>query len=201
MVRSKHPSIIVAVDKAKHRQKRKLISPAFSERTIREIEPSMRGHINTFLRLILTTADDGKPADLSPLTKRLGIDIIGQLAFGYEFKTQTDATHRNIYSVVEFMAWRLNIYMQCRALRFLEGFLILSHISQLGTFAKVLKTVIHTRMADTTNAKHDLYSIIMENLSVEERTDDFYSGELWPESVVLFSAGKVQLSFVVSESE
>lgn len=197
MVRSKHPSTMVCVDKAEHRRKRKLISPAFSERTIREIEPSMKRHIDVFLHQILASTDTNSAVDLSNLTKRLGIDIIGQLVFGYEFKTQTEAEHQSIPSLIEYLGWRLNAYMQFPALAGLEKLIVLGRIVELGSFARVLKRVIKDRMAEETNAHHDLYSIIMNNHSVDERGKSqgkFEAGELWPESVFLLSVGMFLLS-------
>lgn len=149
----------------------------------------MKSHIDTFLRQVLASSENESVADLSVLTKRLGLDVIGQLAFGYDFQTQEKEEYRNTPSVIEFLGWRLNVYMQFPALNMLEYLVILARLEELNKFGKVVKQVFKGRMAESTRAHHDLYYIIMKNNSVEGAKNDFKSGELWPESIFLLSAG------------
>jgi hypothetical protein len=63
---------------------------------MRTFEPEMLEEIDIFLRNLKHASKKGLVVNMSPACKRLSLDIIGRLAFGYKLQSQTDPTHRVI---------------------------------------------------------------------------------------------------------
>ena len=59
-----------------------------TERSMRTFEPTMTAQIDIFLRLLLASCQSGSPVEMTQRCQRLGVDIVGLLAFGYPFNTQ-----------------------------------------------------------------------------------------------------------------
>lgn len=149
----------------------------------------MKTHIDTYLRIILESAQKKTVMNVSEPTDRLGIDVIGTLAFGYEFNTQTNAANRAVYQFVTGLGYRGNVYMQWPILKMLETAVKILNLRKMVRFMSIIRTIINTRMAQGKDAHNDLYSMIMNNLVIEDQENNFETGEIWPESIFLFSAG------------
>ncbi|CAJ2500518.1 Uu.00g033710.m01.CDS01 [Anthostomella pinea] len=93
-MRAKYLSIINAIDKDQHRRKRKFIGPALTERSMRTFGPIMAAQIGLFLKQQLYSASHtGTPVDMTERCQRIGVDVVGLLAF-------------------DAMSWRISTYMQ-----------------------------------------------------------------------------------------
>lgn len=71
---------------------------------MRSFEPTMSAQIDVFLRLHLESCEDDQVVDLTQRCKRLATDIIGHLAFGFPFKTQTEEGHRYLIDIIDAMS-------------------------------------------------------------------------------------------------
>lgn len=70
---------------------------ALTERAMRKFEPTMIKEIEVFLGHILKSSQNYDPVlGATHSCRRLGIEIIGEPAFGFPLKTQTEPTNRFI---------------------------------------------------------------------------------------------------------
>ncbi|KAK2603622.1 hypothetical protein QQS21_004203 [Conoideocrella luteorostrata] len=134
---------------------------------------------------------------MSEYFKRLGIDIIGELAFGFSFNTQVHDKYRHVYELNETLAWRLNTYMQFPAIRPIELFLLLVGAKQATKFIDTIKYVLTNRISKKKDAYHDLYSMIIDNL-VQEEGRDVVTTELMTEAVAFLTAGGLSIATALS---
>jgi cytochrome P450 len=90
MQRSKHfNSTITSTDKAIHAKKRKVLNSVFSDKTVQSAEAFIIKHVDKWCEAAgeqLTAWTGAK--NVSPLVDFLTFDIMGDLAFGVEFRTQ-----------------------------------------------------------------------------------------------------------------
>jgi cytochrome P450 len=185
-------SIFNCVDRDRHRSKRRLIAKVVSDRSIRLFEPAMKDQIQIFLQLLLASSQEpnSSPVNMSERCKRLGLDIIGLLAFGFPLNTQTEEEYRFIIKGVAFGNYRSNSHMQLPALKnfFLDGLLhTMTRKGRLG-YLKALERMISTRLAMDKHAKMDFYSFIAEHIETGS-PDSLRLTELWSEAVFFFPAG------------
>ncbi|KAI1390248.1 cytochrome P450 [Hypoxylon trugodes] len=186
-LRARYPSIINVIDKDQHRRKRKLIGQPLTERSMRSFEPTMESEIDVFLNLLLESAQPGHVVDMTERCQRLGVDIVGLLAFGFPLNTQTDEKFRFILNLMDSMAWRISTYMQLPALAPLEKVLAWLGVRQVLRFGTAVQTIIQTRMAQEKNAHRDLYSMVADYIGKGQ--EGLYKDELWPEAILFITAG------------
>ncbi|KAF2964129.1 hypothetical protein GQX73_g9454 [Xylaria multiplex] len=188
-LRAKYPSIINAIDRDQHRRKRKFIGQALTERSMRSFEPVMSSQIDIFLKILLRSSRKGNPipVNVSKQCQYLGVDVIGMLAFGHQFKTQTEDSFRFIPQVIDAMSWRINTYMHFPLLSYLENVLAILGKRQVIRFGDAVTSMIKARMAQDKDAHHDLYSIVADYIGKGQQ--GLYRGELWPEAILFIMAG------------
>lgn len=175
-----------------HRAKRKLVGPVVTERSMRTFEPQMATQIDVFLRKLLETCQNN-PAAVINMTDRckwLAMDIVGDLAFGYDLKLQTEETNRFLPPALMLVNWRMNCYIQfpfLRSLRLEPLFNAIAVHSGHDYFKKLLD-MIQARVAIGAKAKHDLYSFLVD--SVDDHTGrKLELGDIFSESITFVAAG------------
>lgn len=96
--------------------------------------------------------------------KRLGMDIVGLLAFGYHLKTQTDPTNRYLIAAHVFGAFRSNLFMQLPFVKATGIYNILERFAatEVRRYWATFERMIATRVAEDKHAKYDLYSMIFD---------------------------------------
>lgn len=188
-------SIFNCLDRDRHRAKRKLISKVVSDRSVRLFEPTMKEQIHIFLQQLLASSNlqaptPSEPVNMTERCKRLSLDIIGLLAFGFPLNTQTDETYRFIIKGIAFGNYRSNSFMQFPPLknRVLDPVLhVLTRKGRKG-YLKALERMISTRLAMDKDAKIDFYSFIADQIETGQ-PDSIRLTELWSEAVFFFPAG------------
>ncbi|ROV95221.1 hypothetical protein VMCG_08528 [Cytospora schulzeri] len=178
------PNIFNAADRDVHRQKRRIIGPTISERAMRFFEPEMSKEIDVFLRHLLQLSRNNEVVDMTPLCDRLGIDIVGRLAFGFELNTQSEPTYRHIAAGIKARSAISSVYMAWPGLRILDPLIAFlrprSYEIDKENFHKSLRTMIGARMALPKDAKHDFYAQVSEKLVPQD---------LWVEAIMIVGAG------------
>lgn len=150
--------------------------------------------IDSLLRQILRSSRHSEVVDMSPRCERLGVDVIGQLAFGYQLDTQVKPTYRGIVEGMKNLSDRSTLYFFWPRLRILEGVFNLGNGKRiLDGFYKPVQTMIQARMGLPKDAKHDFYSLV----SGEGGESGFISKELWAEAVFLIAAGTSSESSII----
>ncbi|KAI0140025.1 cytochrome P450 [Hypoxylon sp. NC0597] len=176
-------------DKTTHRIKRRLVGQALSDHSLRQFEPTLLEQIDRFLKVLLRASETSSPVNMTPATRHLGLDIIGQLGFGYDLKLQTDDEHRFLTKAIMFSNFRINLCMQFPLLTHLRLDVLASLVPN-SIRARLLATVekmITTRLAQPVDAKRDLLSFIAPKLETDLK--DVQRSDLWPEAVFFFGAG------------
>ncbi|KAH8166391.1 hypothetical protein CIB48_g1854 [Xylaria polymorpha] len=186
-LQAKYPSMINAIDRDQHRRKRKYIGQALNDRSMRNFEPVMGEQIDIFLNLLLASARAGETVNMTERCRRLGLDIIGLLSFGYPFATQTRESFRFLPGVIDAMSWRISLYMQFPLLRALEYPLLLLAKKQVTKFGDTISSVIKMRTTQPKDAHNDLYSMVADHIGKDQQ--GLYRGELWPEAILFIIAG------------
>lgn len=79
---------------------------------MREFEPTMSGQIDIFLKQILESSRKSEAVNMSTRCKRLTMDVIGLLAFGYPMNTQTEERYRTLHGGIEASNAHNNVLMQ-----------------------------------------------------------------------------------------
>jgi cytochrome P450 len=180
--------MINAIDKDQHRRKRRVIGRVFSDRSMRSFEPTLVKQINTFLEILYESSRSGAPLEMSERCQRLAVDIIGHLAFGFPFDTQTKDVHRFLPKLLLGMTWRMNIYMQFPPIGSLEKFLAFIGVRKVLKVGNLVQTMIKSRLAKDVDAYNDLFSYVADQIGKGQQ--GLYEGEVWPESMLFIIAGE-----------
>lgn len=112
-----NPSIFNTLDRHQHSIKRRLVGQAVNEKAMREFEPTMTEQIDVFLGQIQEASKTSTPLDMTDHLKRLGMDIVGLLAFGFPLNLQTDPTYRFMtkgLSLGGYRAHAVSTYQEAR---------------------------------------------------------------------------------------
>jgi cytochrome P450 len=180
-------SLFNVVDKRTHSFKRKLIGQCTSERSMRLFETTMLEQIEISLRTLLSSA--GKSVNMTPKCKRLGIDIVSLLAFGFHLNTQTDPTYRYLIDAHVFGNFRSNLFVQFPFLKATRIYSLLERLAakEVRRYWKAIEGMIATRVAEGKHARHDLYALIADQINPDG--EHLKDSEIWAEAVFFFPAG------------
>ncbi|KAI1128601.1 cytochrome P450 [Nemania abortiva] len=179
-------NVFSAIDNDLHRQKRQIVSRAISDRSIQAFEPVLLEKLDITLKQILHSSRTSTPADITEKSRQLALDVVGQLAFGYDLHIQTKEDNRFIMKSMTFGNFRGNVY---------QHFPLLSkmYIDKIGDkvfydarerYFRLLDKMISSRMAQGRDAKNDFYSIAADSYQDTSR-----GSELWIESIFFLVAG------------
>ena len=185
-------NVFSAIEKHVHRPRRQMAGAALTDRAMRKFEPTMIREIDVFLKLILESSrssdSTGQIVDLTDRCRRLGIDISGQLAFGFELKTQTEATNRFLQEGITAANAHNNVLIQ---FPFLNSHIFAAPLHVLTTgprneaFAFVDK-MVNTRLSEGKDARQDYFAQIVDQLP---KGEDLRKSDLWSEALFMIPAG------------
>jgi cytochrome P450 len=166
-----------------------MVGEALSDRSLRQFEPTLLEQVDTFVKLIGKAAKTSSPVNMTPSSRHLGFDTIGQLGFGYDLKLQTDEEHHFLKKAIVFSNFRINLSMQYPPLiDFRPDYLVtLLPNSIRKRLLAVVEKMIAARLAQPIDAKHDLLSFIAPKLETDLK--EIQKSDLWPEAVFFFGAG------------
>ncbi|KAI0467676.1 cytochrome P450 [Xylaria cf. heliscus] len=181
-------NVFSVIDRMVHRSKRKLIGAGVSERAMREFEPTMADQIDIFLKQILESSRQSEAINMSTRCKRLTMDVIGLLAFGYPMNTQTEERYRTLHGGIEASNAHNNVLMQwprlqSKVIAYPLHYLTLS--AQKQAF-ELIENMIKTRTAKGKDARRDLYAQVADQL---EANPEFRQSDIWSEALFLIPAG------------
>ncbi|KAI8139344.1 cytochrome P450 [Fennellomyces sp. T-0311] len=107
--RKSPPTLINQTDKDAHKQRRRVVSPAFSVKYLNSLETYMLDVTGNFIRRIDTDIEKTKNADgygvvdIWALVQYLALDIIGETAFGQTFHTLEGNDHIVTRTITQHM--------------------------------------------------------------------------------------------------
>jgi len=95
------PNNIVNSDSFEHSQIRRAISNGFSDRALREQEPTIMQHIEHLIQQLRKKCEGGKTAvEMEKWYIWTTFDIIGDLVFGQDFESLRSAKHSPLFQLV-----------------------------------------------------------------------------------------------------
>ena len=175
------------IDTDAHRRKRKAISQPIEGRSLKEFEPTILEQIDIFITQVHNSSVSGQHVNMSELCPRLGIDIIGHLAFGYALNLQTEDTYWFLPPAFDVGRARINLFMSYPPLTILDKLIKYLTRNKRERILAMLRTMIAARTAQDKHAKPDFYSAASGNM--DEGSGDFENSELWAEATFFITAG------------
>jgi cytochrome P450 len=107
------------ISRRKHAFRRRVLEGAFSDSSMRSLEPFVIDNVNTLLSLLSDGKDSGtgwsKPKNMSDLATWFAYDVMGDLVFGERFHCLTSPDHRFVPRLL--MTSSAFIYPVCRFTR------------------------------------------------------------------------------------
>ncbi|XP_044723774.1 cytochrome p450 domain-containing protein [Hirsutella rhossiliensis] len=169
-----------------HRRKRKIVSQPLTEKAMRKFEPVMSEQIDVFVQQLHTSAARSEPINMTQRCMWLGGDIVGQLAFGYSLRQQTDDANRWLQPGLALASARINVYMQAPVVRKLEPLLKVLVKKARAKYVNITTDMIKNRLTMDKHAKHDLYSFAVDDMG---GSVGLANSELWAEAFFFIVAG------------
>ncbi|KAI0838858.1 cytochrome P450 [Hypoxylon sp. FL0890] len=182
-------NVFNARDKIMHRMKRRVVGQALSDHSLRQFEPTLLEQIDRFLGVLLQASKTSSPVNMTPMSRYLGLDIVGHLGFGYDLKLLTDDEYRFLTKAIVFSNFRINLSMQFPLLIHLRLDILASLVpnSIRRRLLATLEKMVTTRLAQPVDAKRDFLSFIAPKLETDLK--DVKRSDVWPEAVFFFGAG------------
>ncbi|KAI0146369.1 cytochrome P450 [Xylariaceae sp. FL1272] len=184
------PSVFTSLDRDDHRRRRRTVGQAISERSMREFEPAMVSQINIFLKQILRSSQQDQALEMTSMCKFLAMDIIGLIAFGYEWKTQTEERLRILPRAFAALNARVYLFMNWPKTHQIDPGVQWLIREKVENFRRILANMISERMSLPRDAKRDLYSFVASDERIgQAEQDGIRKSEIWGEAGVFVNAG------------
>ncbi|CAJ2502722.1 Uu.00g101160.m01.CDS01 [Anthostomella pinea] len=201
LLSSNQPSMFNALDRTVHSQKRRAVGQLITERSMRSFEPTMTSQIRVFMQQQLASSQKAEVVNMTRRCQRLAADIVGHLAFGYEFNTQTADTNAIIPASMKWNSYRISVYMAWPFIRVVDPVVRWFGRKQIPEFFQTLRKMIGTRMSKRKDAAHDIYDVASEEVTDTtsgEKTAGLQGSDLWSEASFLVMAGGTTVSTLMS---
>ncbi|KAI0384298.1 cytochrome P450 [Hypomontagnella monticulosa] len=181
-------SIWNSLDRDMHRRKRKLVGRATTEASMRAFEPSMVEQVDIFIQCI--AREHQHPVNVKDRCSYLGFDIAGLLSFGYALHLQTNEDNQFLADNLAKANSRMNVFMQIPMIPIykLQNYINLLFRQAREKTAKLIETMIRSRMTQDVHAKRDLYSFVADAVNAKD-DEGLRLGDLWYEAFFFIVAG------------
>lgn len=142
----------------------------------------MSEQIDIFLRQLVRSSHQAQMVNMTVACNRLGIDVVGHLAFGCALNTQTEATNRFIPETMFCSIYMNNLYYTWPLLGNMAPILRWLGSKRVLMFTQAVQEMIKTRTSQPVDAKPDFYSVVTGEGGLGQ-------GELWGEALFFVLAG------------
>ncbi|KAK2597583.1 hypothetical protein N8I77_012361 [Diaporthe amygdali] len=130
---------LITAKTADHRRVRRLFSPAFSDRSLRQQEPLFRKYVDLLISKLRET--DGQPVQLGEMLNFATFDIMGDLTFGQPL---------GLLESAEYSSWVKNVFDAVRVLPLIQVIEYYPLLSKIYAFLEPKKV----NEMKTTHFKH-----------------------------------------------
>ncbi|TGJ84918.1 hypothetical protein E0Z10_g3840 [Xylaria hypoxylon] len=157
---------------------------------MRIFEPTMIQQIDIFIHTLLLSAQSQNPVNMTEKLKRLGIDTVSLLAFGYPLNTQVDPKYQFLIDAHTFGNYRVNLFMQFPLLKKIRiyNFLEVFFAKEVRRYFTTIENMIASRVAEDKHVRHDLYSIVADEMN-SDGEQYLKDSKIWAEAGFFFPAG------------
>lgn len=197
LLSTRTPSMFNALDRAVHSHKRRVVGQLITERSMRSFEPIMIPQIDLFLRQLLACSQKDEVVNMTTRCQRLGADVVGLLAFGYELNTQTEDTNTIIPAAMKASSYRISLYMAWPAISFIDPVVRWLGRKRIPKFYQALRKMIGRRMSMPKDATHDLYAVASGDVTPSGEKG-LQGTDLWSEASFFVMAGGMTVSTLMS---
>lgn len=151
----------------------------------------MISQIDVFLAQILRASQQDEIVEMTSRCKYLAMDVIGLLAFGASWKTQTEETLRILPRAFASLNPRVYLFMNWPKTHKIDPGVQWLVRERVEKFRRILAGMIADRMALPIDAKHDLFSFVANDERVgQAQQEGIRKSEIWGEAGVFVNAGK-----------
>lgn len=158
---------------------------------MREFELTMMTQIDVFLAQILRASQQDEVVEMASRCKYLAMDIIGLLAFGSSWKTQTEETLRILPRAFASLNPRVYLFMTWPKTHNIDPGVQWLVKERIEKFRGILTGIISDRMALPIDSKHDLFSFVANDERIDQaQQEGIRKSEIWGEAGVFVNAGK-----------
>lgn len=121
----------------------------------------------------------------------LAADVIGLLAFGCSWNTQTEEALRIVPRAFASLNPRVYLFMNWPKTHKVDPGVQWLVRERIEKFRRTLAGMIADRMALPRDAKHDLFSFVASDERIEQaQQDGIRKSEIWGEAGIFVNAGK-----------
>ncbi|TGJ79585.1 hypothetical protein E0Z10_g9176 [Xylaria hypoxylon] len=180
-------SLFTVIDKEHHRTKRRIAGSSVNERSMRLFEPTMVQQIDLFIKLLLVSAKESTPVNVTERVTYLACDLIALLSLGFPLKLQTDPAYRFMVPGMFCANHLANTRMQWFRLHQLRLFSLLNYFATdtRERYKRLMEKMVKTRLSEDKDARNDLFSIV-SNASSEG--ENIRVSDIWTEAMSFFPA-------------
>ncbi|KAI9776753.1 MAG: hypothetical protein M1839_009397 [Geoglossum umbratile] len=186
-------------NKTEHARRRRVMSPGFSDASLRVLEPKILAQVSKMIRGLLdeteskvgTPSEWGKAQDMATWCNHHGFDLMSTLIYSASYDTLGEDGFRFVPRAIEDSNVRMSAILQAPELMFgrLDKKLFPQSITARNKFLRFLGSMIASRAkAETAEKKDDIFSFF-QNARDPETGKGFGIEELMAESATLIVAG------------
>ncbi|OQE11748.1 hypothetical protein PENVUL_c002G08830 [Penicillium vulpinum] len=192
------PNTLTVIDKKKHGKKRRVISQAFSDNTLKSYEGVILEQVQHLCNA-LRKGTDGKPVpvgswsppkDTAHLSDYFTFDVMSNVIFGVPWSTQRDPKYRFVPDVIERSNVRVGALAQAPELAFLrlDKYLFPDAIQARDKFIHFVEEMLRQGIQASTKTGKGAFSILSKAIDPETGLP-LRMKELAGESATLIVAG------------
>ncbi|KAL0087814.1 cytochrome P450 CYP5313 [Phycomyces blakesleeanus] len=183
-------SMLDLISKDLHRRRRRAISPAFSTKYIKSLEPFFASSVESLIKKIDSEIEKTKgneefgTIDIWHITKCMALDVIGETAFGGTFNMIDNDDHivpSTILKLMKILEFVIS-YPWVTKIPFLKRN---KRIPQLSNF---VKNLIKSRLESNVK-RDDILQILVDTMEAEDKRDRLTEYEIITETILFLVAG------------
>ncbi|KAL6365600.1 hypothetical protein LRP88_01600 [Fusarium phalaenopsidis] len=162
------PNTLTMQDKVQHSRRRRVLSQAFSESSLRKFEPVMQARIDRFLRVVrgpdLQAGQWSEPSNMAHRFTHLAFDTMTALTFDIDYRTIEDGEYRFVMDTIEKSNVRLAALWQMPNLTFggLDRKLLPESDKAAKRFVLFLRSLMKIRLGEDKADNNDIFSFLQQ---------------------------------------
>ncbi|KAI6782247.1 Isotrichodermin C-15 hydroxylase [Emericellopsis cladophorae] len=161
-------NLLTLQDKYLHGRRRRVISQAFSESSLRMLEPKIHSKLDQFCHVLRAQGgSDGSwapPFDMSHAFNNLAFDIMTSVSFDIDFDTIANPEYRYAMEAIEHSNVRLGVLLQEPALSLgdLDRKLFPQAILGRRRFVQFIRMLMSKRLGGRKSASKDIFAFLQD---------------------------------------
>ncbi|GAB0146111.1 hypothetical protein EsHS_00006522 [Epichloe bromicola] len=162
------PNTLTMQDKLQHSRRRRVLSQAFSEISLRKFEPVMQARIDSLLRVVrgadLQAGQWSEQSNMAHRFTHLAFDTMTALTFDIDYRTIEEDEYRFVMDAVEKSNVRLAALWQMPNLTFwgLDRKLLPESDKAAKRFVLFLRSLMQIRLGEDKAENNDIFSFLQQ---------------------------------------